>query len=207
LSFICPWRGKFSHKNLRHYHAKEIYNLLNFISKSIDKEDRFYLLQELISVKQAFNISMNIALAEKQSPCRFVDDILVSITDENEIKSLEETLNISYINVKNHIYNGINRLNEKNYNGCVSEASSALESFARITLKKPKFTLGKSIKPLCDNLNLDSNFSEMLNKLWGIVSNNCRHSQDSAYMTISEAEAKFFLLTCSSIINYMLQKQ
>lgn len=193
-------------KNFFELSGGEVYNLLHCLSQSIPEEAMLLTHQGNLPQKALLIFSLNDVLEEKQAACRFVNDILTPLSDKIEIETVEQALDCELQNVKTHIQQATIKLKDKDYKNCVHQAVCAIESFARITLNEPKPTLGGLIDKLCEKLGLDKSFSKLLHMLWGISSNNARHSEDSAHMEINESEAKFFLVTCSSIINYMLLK-
>lgn len=140
---------------------------------------------------------------------RFVGDIIVSITDENEIESINTILASSYDNVKEHIQKATALLADRekpDYENSIKESISAVEAMCTIILGK-KDTLGSALKQLEKNgLSIHPSLKAAFDKLYGYTSdaNGIRHAGDLGGTASTFEEAKFMLVSCSAFVNYLI---
>jgi hypothetical protein len=75
---------------------------------------------------------------------------------------------------------------------------------AEIILDKPKATLGK----LADQLNIHPAFKEAIKKLYGWTSDEggMRHGDHGEELKSAEEEARYMLVQCSALVNYVIAK-
>ena len=81
---------------------------------------------------------------------------------------------------------------------------AAVEAMARIVSGNPKATLGDALKVLERNGKLHPSLKESFVKLYGYTNDDdgIRHAMlDEPNLT--QADAKYFLLTCTSFVNYL----
>lgn len=90
------------------------------------------------------------------------------------------------------------------YRNSIKESISAVESLARILTKNNKATLGDALRLLEQRRGLHLALREAFSKLYGYTSDEqgIRHAMLDE-PKISAADAKFFLLSCTSFINYL----
>ena len=138
----------------------------------------------------------------------FIDKKLVPITDENEIKSIETSLDLlsSIPWARIHIKTAIDHLSDRDnpdYRNSVKESVSAVESVANYINWTDSDTLWKAIKKLWIHKALEGAFSQLY---W--------YTSDADWIrhfmleesTLDFADAKYMLVSCSAFINYLIQK-
>lgn len=138
---------------------------------------------------------------------RFVNNQIVPITDEIEIKAIEDVNNVKVDVVKDHINKSLSCLSDRNcpdYENSIKESISAVEAMCNSIAGKG--TLGQTLNKLEKNgVYIHGALKKAFSELYGWTSdgNGIRHAGniDSAKSTFDEA--KFMLITCSAFINYL----
>ncbi|HMS39130.1 MAG TPA: hypothetical protein PKE69_02810 [Pyrinomonadaceae bacterium] len=161
--------------------------------------------------KSNLNIATNKILEKEFSSYRFINGIITEITDKQEIEILEETLHDEdFPNVKAHLQRALELLSDRknpDYRNSIKESISAVESIAKEIAKKPKAELAEALKEIEKNGELHGALKKGFLSLYGYTSdaNGIRHSlMEKSNLTADDA--KFFLLTCTSFINYLKAK-
>lgn len=140
---------------------------------------------------------------------RFVNQKIVSITDENEINSIEEALNTPYKSVNTHLKKAVDLLSDRkkpDYENSIKESISAVEAMCVSMLGKGA-SLGAALKQLEKNgVNIHPSMKVAFEKLYGYTSdaNGIRHAGNIGGASSIFEEAKFMLVSCSAFINYLI---
>ena len=143
---------------------------------------------------------------------RFVDGIIVPISDQNEVEEIEETLDCKYEVVKNHISKANILLADRenpDYENSIKESISAVEAICEILtgIKGKEATLGSMLKKLEENgVMIHSGLKSAFNILYGYTSdaNGIRHAGDIGGKSSTFEEAKFMLVSCCAFVNYLI---
>ena len=171
----------------------EVYDLLEEIATD---------QSELISEKTRQWI--NSTLEQHNAAYRFVGTEIAEITDKNEIQAIEAALGASASPVRTHLDSALRMLSDKeapDYRNSVKESISAVEAACRLVTGNTSATLGDALKRV---KNLHPAMSRAFSQLYGYTNDasGIRHSLiDEA--TISYADAKFMLVTCSAFVSYL----
>jgi hypothetical protein len=154
---------------------------------------------------------INQTLEQELSAYRFVGDVFTDITNEQEILMLEEAISDKdFPGVSAHLIRALELLSDRknpDYRNSIKESISAVESLARIITKKPQATLGQAINFIELKNRIHPALRDAFSKLYGYTSDQggIRHSMlDEPDLTV--ADAKYFLLSCTSFINYLKSK-
>ena len=153
----------------------------------------------------------NNVLARELSGYRFVDSCFIPVTDESEIESLNAALSDSpFERARTHLQSALGHLARKenpDYRNSMKESISAVESLVRELTGNPKAKLGEALKLLEKDKLLHPALKTSYSSLYGYTndSDGIRHAlNDEPNLTV--AEAKFFLVSCASFINYLKVK-
>ena len=175
----------------------EVYDFLEFTLNYLD-DDRI-------------NEAINNILERELSGFRFIAGIFTDITDTKEVEMLEEVFSDSdFPTVRAHLQRALELLSDRkqpDYRNSIKESISAVESLAQIISGEPKATLGDALKVLERKSKVHSALKEGFSKLYGYTSNadGIRHAL-SDETDLGPPEAKYFLLSCTSFINYLKSK-
>lgn len=142
----------------------EIYDFINFIIS----------FNNAPFDKNAFIKSFNIILERDLSAYRIIDDILVPITNEQEIHTIEKALSDSnkfdLKGVNIHLSEALSKLSSKtnpDYRNSIKESISAVESICQQITGDKNTELGKALKKLSSKLPIHGALEKMIYKtLW-----------------------------------------
>lgn len=142
---------------------------------------------------------------------RFVKDKITTITDENEIESINEAICNEYKAVNEHLEKSLEKLSDRDkpdYENSIKESICAVEAICEIITdsKGGQATLGNMLKKLEESgVNIHGALKEAFNKLYGYTSDSkgIRHAGDIGGPNATFEEAKFMLVSCSAFINYL----
>lgn len=180
--FTCAWN--------------EVYDLLEFVVR-LHKSDMPRLPEML-----------NRVLAQELAGYKFIDGIIVAITDPQESRMLSEALaDRRFAPVASHLDRALSLLADRkqpDYRNSIKESISAVEAMARVVSKNPKATLGEALKVLEKNGHLHPSLKEGFSKLYGYTNDDdgIRHAMLEE-PNLDQTDARYFLLSCTSFINYL----
>lgn len=162
----------------------------------------------------AFVIDCNSILERELSGYRFVNNILVPITNELEINEIERAINQSddknFKGVSIHLKEALNKLSDKknpDYRNSIKESISAIESICQQITGERNSELGKTLKKMKEILPIHGALEQGFLKLYGYTSDGdgIRHAmldEDN----LEQEDALYMLISCSAFVNYLLVK-
>ena len=145
---------------------------------------------------------------------RFVDKEIVELTNEQEIKAIEDCLLMSASNVRMHLSNALELLSERpngKYGNSIKESVSAVEVVCRN--KTGESTLGRALDCLVKKgMVIPQTLKSAFNKLYDYSNDKdtgIRHAlmDETGEYKPTYAEALFMLVSCSAFINYLYAKE
>lgn len=177
----------------------QVYDFIEFIVSTFQS----------LNVKQTLIKEFNIVLARECSAYRFIDNRISNITDDTEIAAIEQALSNDDKLIEKHLSQSLEFLSSRsapNYRNSMKEAMSALERC--VVSQSPKENdYGLSLKLLIEKSTAHKAFQKSLSSIYGFTSDaeGIRHflKEDSQ---VTFADAKFFLVLCSSFILWLQQK-
>ncbi|KQC09656.1 MAG: hypothetical protein APR54_12560 [Candidatus Cloacimonas sp. SDB] len=183
----------------------EIYDLVEFIADQLTSNN--------FNDKKEFIEEINKIFEQEFSAYRFVEEQIVPITNEIELKSIKTVLKSidKYYPVKEHIKDALSKLSDRekpDYRNSIKESISAVESLCKIITNDNKATLGKVLKKLKENdINLHNAQEKAWQELYGFTSDKSgiRHSLLEK-SDITFADAKYMLVICCAFINYLVEQ-
>lgn len=174
----------------------EIYDFLEFVVSAFQKD------------KPHLTVFLNRVLTNEMSAYRFIDGRLADITGEQEREMLDEALaDTRFAAVSRHLERALALLVDRkqpDYRNSIKESISAVEAVARLVSGSEKATLGEALKVLEKSGKLHSALKDGFSKLYGYTndSSGIRHAMlDEPSLT--QEDAKYFLLSCTSFVNYL----
>lgn len=190
------------------------YKKLDIIEKTIQylrnfdaKNHKFY------SVASNFIKLLNSAFERLNFAYRIINDEIVEITSEQEIKTIETAIDNSARNVKMHLNRALELYAQRpdgDYRNSIKESISAVEAFCRE--KTGENTLGKALNKLEKNgIVFPDVLKHAFDKLYAYTNQSdagIRHAlmDDTGVYTPKAEEAIFMLVSCSAFINYLNKK-
>lgn len=174
----------------------EVYDFLEFVVTAFKK------------TKLRLAEFLNTVLAVEMAAYRFIDGKLVDITNEQEKEMLEEALaDTRFAGVAAHLQRALALLADRkqpDYRNSIKESISGVEAMARLVSGNDKATLGEALKLLEKGGKLHTALKDGFSKLYGYT--NDEHGIRHAMLdepNLTQADAKYFLLSCTSFINYL----
>lgn len=155
---------------------------------------------------------LNKILERESSGYRFVAGQFVDIVNQLELDALEEAIeDDTFSGVSAHFKRALELYEDReapDYRNSIKESISAIESMARIVADKPKATLGDAIKRIDKTKGLHPALKSGLSSIYGYTNDEqgIRHAMLEEPEHITSAEARFFLFSCISFVNYLKAK-
>lgn len=174
----------------------EIYSLREWFIKHFVTEDKLY---------KKFAENLNGVLEKNLSGYRLINNLIVPITDENELAEIAEAMQIKQVGIQQQLKDALQQLRDKNYRGSVKESISAVETFVRT--KTGKTTLGAALSEL-EKFSIPNSLKQGFDKIYGWTCgpDGVRHAIMDNAQDVTLAEAKFMLVACSAFLNYLTMK-
>lgn len=186
-------------------------DLLELIIKTLVKYCNMPPISEKIIKDYIENI--NFEFERLKFSYRVINNQIVEITSEEEIKSIETALTTSDGNIREHLSRALELYSKRpvaDYRNSIKESISAVEVFCRE--KTGEDTLGKALNKLESNgIVIHKLLKSAFDKLYAYTNQpdtGARHAlmdNDGAYVPQAE-EALFMLVSCSAFINYLNKK-
>ena len=177
----------------------EVYDFIEFIVN--------YHSQAIPHLSDYFNA----VLRKELSGYVFINHRLVNVTDVQESIMLEEALSdTEHSTVTMHLERALQLLSDRNnpdYRNSIKESISAVEAMARILCGAPKSSLNEALRIIETKHNLHPALKKGFSNLYGYTSDEdgIRHSM-LEMPDIDQDDAKYFLFSCTSFINYLKSK-
>lgn len=153
--------------------------------------------------------SCNVVLKKEMSAYRFIEGTLVQVTSEEEIAEIENALinTDKFKSINDHLDKSLRLLGDKispDYHNSIKESISAVEACLRLITNDNNDILSTSIK----KVDLHPAFTEAIIKLYAYASDQSgvRHSHKEGGKEVQLEDARFILIVCSAIINFLKDK-
>jgi len=163
---------------------------------------------------EIFKHIFNFVLETEGSAYRLINGHITPISNEIEIKEIEEALQISEFNkpIRIQLDNALKKMSAKenpDYRGSIKESISAVETLCQIISSKPKATLSSALDEIEKSkvIKLHQSIRDGFKKLYGWTSDDqgIRHGLKEE-PNLKFHDAKYMLITCSAFINYLISK-
>jgi hypothetical protein len=196
-------------KNFYQLKWYEVYDLIEFIAEhyKVIVGNRYHPTK-----REQYEQEVNRILQAELSGYRFIAGVLSPISDEVEIKEIEEAAEkssqLGLEGVREHIRTALDNLGKKpapDYRNAIKEAISAVESVAR-QLSGEK-DLGAALEKLSKQINIHGALKSGFTKLYGYSSDEdgIRHAI-LEQTSVGFDEAKYMIVACSAFVNFLISK-
>ena len=141
---------------------------------------------------------------------RFVSKQIVPITDESEAQEIGQACQTPFDGARAQLQKALGFLSDRenpDYKNCVKESISAVESVCKVISGNEKATLKDALNGLIANgMNIHGSLKSAILALYGYASDEggIRHAERETESTVTFEEAKFMMVTCSAIVNYLV---
>lgn len=181
----------------------EVYDIIEFLVTNFD----------IPNSKDNFSQCFNDISTREFSAYRLVGDNVVELTSKEEIDEIEEVLQIPIDSVKTHIQNSLEKISDKqkpDYRNSIKESISAVESICKLITGNSSTTMGAALNEIESRglIELHSDMKEAFQKLYHYTSDagGIRHALMDETLETDFDDAKFMLVSCSAIVNYLISK-
>ena len=187
-----------------------VYDFLEFYLNNVELKElntgfdksKTELIEELNAVFEKYN-----------SAYRFVDNKIIPITNQQEIKAIEEAANTGKKAIDYHLKRAIEifaNKEHKDYVNTIKEAISAVEATVNFINNTEGTTLGDALEKLKEKKSIHPALCDAFKKIYGYTSDKksgIRHCIFDGTDCIPDfTDAKYMLVACSAFINYLLSK-
>lgn len=143
---------------------------------------------------------------------RIIENIIVEVTSNDEIRAIETAMDNTVKGIKIHIKAALEELSvsteNPNYRNSIKESISAVEACCRYITKES--TLGKALSKLeSKGIVINSQMKKGFENLYHYTNDEktgIRHSLMDDANTPTSDDAIFMLVSCSAFINYLTKK-
>lgn len=141
---------------------------------------------------------------------RFVSKQIVPITDESEAQEIGQACQTPFDGARAQLQKALGFLSDRehpDYKNCIKESISAVESVCKVISGNEKAALKDALNSLIANgMNIHGSLKSAILALYGYASDEggIRHSERETESTVTFEEAKFMIVTCSAIVNYLV---
>lgn len=187
---------------LRDYFFKcqwfEVYDFIEFTANHLQEHrERFIQL-------------CNQAFVQELSSYRFIDAQIVRTTSDVEINSIEQAIDGAGAGAAEHLRTAMRLLSDRSkpdYRNSIKESISAVESVVQRLAGDKSVTLADGLKKI-SKLTPHPALNKAFGALYGYTSDadGIRHAMLDEGSSVDFADAMFMLVTCSSFVNYLLEK-
>lgn len=178
----------------------EVYDFIEFVFQHYSKP----------GFQSRFIVACNARLEKESSGYRFVGGLITRVTDKIEVDQIDEALAAAKGPIRVHLERALALLSDRvapDYRNSIKESISAVESLVALTTTSNSGTLGQLLKKLDDQIGLHPALKSAFSSLYGYTSDadGIRHALLEVE-NIRFEDAKFFLVTCSAFVSFVLAK-
>lgn len=199
-----------------YYDENKMFDLINETIYKDDYDSVLTIFEFLLNSFQEINEFgqihvkdyVNSLLEQEYVGYRYIDGKIVTITDEQEISAIEESLSSPFQKSANLLKKALNLFSDRDnpdYSNSIKESISAVEAICSEILGESK-SLGAALDKLeKKGINIHPSLKAAFDKLFGYTSDaaGIRHSGQLDGKDSTFDEAKFMLVSCSAFVNYL----
>lgn len=183
-------------------------------------ESKWYEVYDFIEAYLAFlpndernnaTINLNNVLKADNAGYRVVGHLVVPITNQEELQSIEQAQTTEYESVSKHILKATQLFSQRpspDLENSIKESISAVEALCCIISSDKKATLGDALKKLENKgIKIHKALQKAMSSLYGYTSDEggIRHGSID-FAGASSEDAKYMLVSCSAFVNYLIEK-
>lgn len=175
----------------------------------IETEDFDHNAGQFVKVGQYLIEDLNDVFVSEFVGYRIIDNHAVSISDDLEQQTIEESLSIQFIGCKSHVQKALGFLSDRDnpdYKNSIKESISAVESICCVIADKEHASLGDALKILGKKHKLNGQLKTAFDKLYSYTNDEggIRHAEGLFASEVSFEEAKYMLVSCCAFVNYLI---
>ena len=157
----------------------------------------------------AFALHCNVVLERERAAFRFASNILVKITNENELAEVSSAMCESEaVSVTAHVKRAAQLYSQHpnpDYRNCNKESISAVEAAVSFVIGKKTYGVAKPLRKVADIFPMHPALVDGFEKLYAFTSDaeGIRHALLDEE-SLSQADARYMLVSCSAFANYLI---
>lgn len=202
---IYPWKNDFTEISQVILEApyNEVFDILWFTCNWISR----YTTSDF---SKGMYTALNSLFEEEYVGYRFIAGKIVPITDKTEMQEIEKACQTPFEGARAQLQKALGFLSDRehpDYKNSIKESISAVESVCKVIANKPKAELGDALKALiAEGYPIQGALKTGILALYGYTceAGGIRHAERETESTITFEEAKFMMVTCSAIVNYLV---
>ena len=161
------------------------------------------------------NKRVNEVLRAQRSVFRLLEGKFIQLVEPIELEEVEQVFRTDIDIVKEHLTKAVAFFSDRenpDYKNSIKESISAVEAICKYLLKDEKIkgnpTLKDCLKELRKRPDIHQTFITAVDKFYAYTNGEegIRHSNKEDGGKVTESEARFSLVTCSAIVNYLLDR-
>lgn len=156
---------------------------------------------------------LNQILEEESAGYRLINFMITPITNEEEILEIDSAMSTKISSVNTHIKSALAFLSDRKNpdpDNSIKESISALEALLRKAANSDSLDLRRALKSIMrDSNSIDQNIISAILNLYTFTndSSGVRHSHADTKNEVTLDDARFVLIICSAIVNYLITKK
>jgi len=179
----------------------EVYDCIEFMA-TLDQACRFGRVETFIN--DCYSV-----LVRECSAYRFVGGIIAPVTNDQELSEIEQATASPHDAIRIHIETSLQKLSSRenpDYRNSIKESISAVEAAVKLIDGSQKGSLPGALRRIKASIGLHPALEEGIQRLYGCTSDDqgIRHALMER-STLSLDDARFMLVSCSAIANYLLR--
>lgn len=179
----------------------EVYSFVEFVLRSFP-----------LAGLSDFRYELNEVLEEESAGYRLIGNQITPITNELEMDTVKKAQHTGIAEIDRHVESAISLLSDRKEpdpRNAVKEAISAVEALCKKITGDSNVTLGQALRKLKtrDPTLIDPHLEEAIEKLYKFSNDasGVRHSHAEGKTQVGFDEAKFMVVACSAIVNYLIK--
>lgn len=179
----------------------EVLDLIQYLCQWISERSDF-------NKNRMFN-SFNELFEKEYVGYRFVAGYITPITDKRELAEIAEACNNPYEGAQSHMKKAVQFLanrETKDYKNCIKESISAVEAVCKVITNDESAVLSGALVALEKKKALHPTLKKAINHLYNYTCDEggIRHAEGLFESNVTFDEAKYFLVSCSAFVNYLI---
>ena len=197
---------EFTLENIEHSNTRELQEYLNLI------RNQHIMISQSANVDNIQN-QLNHVLEEESAGYRIINGMVTPLTNKGEISEIILAQQTGRQEINTHIESSLKLLSDRKKpdpRNSIKEAISALEALLRGIVGNHDTTLGWALREIQKKnfQPIDQNVAAAIESLYKFSndSSGVRHASAVDKTKVDTDDARFMLVTCSAIINYLTAK-
>ena len=187
----------------------EVLTMVEYITLLFSYAQRDYNKKNYRGLSFKYKEEINKLFEREYVGYRFIGGEITPISDDVEVGTICESLDIQFDGCKAHIKKAVHFLSDRNtpdYKNSIKESISAVEAICNVIIGRDNATLGDALNYMERKRNLKGQLKAAFEKLYSYTNEKggIRHSEGLFESNVTFEEAKFMLVSCCAFVNYLI---